>query len=301
MSLTSFLQCQDVKERFRSEFAMPKTALRQPLLAPPLSNRYALVGTAFDYLMRFYLKRLNPNAQASPWVAQQVFSPLLLPFSPLFEPVATKRDTVVSYRENELGEKAHQILEQAEANYSHYLASGELTDSLIESALRLAQLDPIIRAGVVGQDLGTVHQEDVEDLRKLISLVDPPAFTASQRCLLNPTFGKASSLVHGADADLVIDDAIIEIKTTKDLQLKRKYFDELMGYFVLDRIEAMSSPDPRPGISKVGIYFSRYAYLYIMDLAGIVRPDTLPSFMDWFVTRAQQEYAAEPASPGDSE
>src|SRR5437773_972190 len=72
MSLTSFLNNPDVRKKFREEF--PRQPVRRKLtpLAPPLTNNNSLVGTAFDYLLRFYLERLNPNAQCSAWVAENV-------------------------------------------------------------------------------------------------------------------------------------------------------------------------------------------------------------------------------------
>jgi hypothetical protein len=76
MSLTSFLERKDVRERFRQEFAMPGMKVKRELLAPPLSNRYSLVGTAFDYLARFYVKRLNPDAITKAWIAEIVLHDL---------------------------------------------------------------------------------------------------------------------------------------------------------------------------------------------------------------------------------
>ena len=72
MSLTSFLRNnQDVRDRFRQEFLKPKFSMKKEIVAPPLSNRYSLVGTAFDYLLRFYLQRLNPNTiEKENWVAE---------------------------------------------------------------------------------------------------------------------------------------------------------------------------------------------------------------------------------------
>ena len=116
---------------------------------------------------------------------------------------------------SDLEKKIRQIVERARVDYADFLSSGRITDELVESALLLAQVDTIFRAKVVDKNLGDVHKEDIEDLSKLISLIDPQFFEASRLCLLNPTFGEASSLVGGADADLVIDNAIIDIKTTK--------------------------------------------------------------------------------------
>jgi hypothetical protein len=59
MSLTTFLeQNSDVRAQFLAHFKKPDFTLKLPILAPPLTESYGLVGTAFDYLLRFYLEKL---------------------------------------------------------------------------------------------------------------------------------------------------------------------------------------------------------------------------------------------------
>jgi hypothetical protein len=165
-----------------------------------------------------------------------------------------------------------------------------VTDQLIESTLLLAQLDPIFRAGIVDENLGTVYKEDVADLRNLISIVDPEVFKAQELCLLNPTFGEGSRLVGGADADLVIDNTIVDIKTTKKLALQRKHFDQLIGYYVLHETAGVGELRPKPEITKVAIYFSRHAYLHVLDLCEIIDSCMFPDFVRWFKDRANREH-----------
>jgi hypothetical protein len=307
MSLTSFLERKDVRERFRQEFDMPRMKTKRELLAPPLSNRYSLVGTAFDYLARFYVKRLNPDAITKAWIAEIVLHDLswmpiwrhnsqsdttVYGFSwmPQEDYIKDKRGTILRF--SDLEKKVRQIVERVRVDYADFLSSGRITDELVESALLLAQVDTIFRAKVVDKNLGDVHKEDIEDLSKLISLIDLQFFKASRLCLLNPTFGDASLLVGGADADLVIDDAIIDIKTTKNFGLDREDFNQLIGYFVLHEIAGFGNLAPRQSITRVGIYFARFGYLHTIDLDGIIRPETFPNFVKWFVARARQEYAA---------
>ena len=78
MSLTSFVGNKDVRERFKQEFPSPKFSVQKPLLAPPLTKHNILMGTAFDYLLRFYLKRLNPQAVESRWVAENAVGVLFM-------------------------------------------------------------------------------------------------------------------------------------------------------------------------------------------------------------------------------
>lgn len=289
MSLTSFLRSnQDVRDRFRQQFRKPPVDTDVKLLAPPMSNRYSLVGTGFDYLLRFYLKRLNRHAIESQWVAEHSLSH---PLSPLLDEVVIEAGGgVVSYKETELTKKVSGVIEQAKAGYASYLASGGLTDDLIRSALGLAQLDPIIRARIIDENLGIIENEDVEDLRRLLSIVPAEPFTARQLCLLNPTFGEASRLVGGADADLLIDDALIEVKTTKKLDFQTPFFHELMGYVVLHELGGIGGLRPKPPIRRAGIYFARHAYLKLFDLDEVMQRGTLPEFIDWFKVRAAKEY-----------
>jgi hypothetical protein len=269
MSLTSFLSNnQDVRDRFRQQFNKPPLATDKDLLAPPLSNRYTLVGTAFDYLLRFYAKRLNPDAIERQWVAEHCLtrpSPLLVGAIDF----DLDTGTVVSYTETKLTKRAKRIF---------------------KSALCLAQLDPIWRAGFIDKNMGNVKDEDIEDLRKLLSIVEPKLFKAKHLCLLNPTFGEASRLVGGADADLLIDDLLIDIKTTKKLDFKTTFFHQLMGYVVLHEIARVGDLKPKPPVTKAGIYFARHAHLHVFQLDAVIDRDSFPEFVRWFKERAANEY-----------
>ena len=117
--------------------------------------------------------------------------------------------------------KTSTILRQCKGVYKEYLKSGEINDEVVTSTIYLAQLDPIFRAGVIDPKLGAADKENIEDLKALISNIKPETFKAKKLCVLNPTFGKGSILVGGADADLLIDDALIDVKTTKDFRLEK--------------------------------------------------------------------------------
>jgi hypothetical protein len=285
MSLTTFLKNRDVKEKFAQQFPKPRFSLKKEILAPPITKHYSLVGTAFDYLMRFYLKHLNPDAVTKRWVAQLSISH---PLSPLLKNVIIDATTheVIEFTETKDTQKAKHIIEKAKIVYSNYLSSGEVTDELIESALLLAQLDPIFRAGFVDENIGTIDEGDVADLRNLISIVNPEAFRAQELCMLNPTFGEGSRLVGGADADLLIDDALIDIKTTKSLKLNRDYFNQIIGYYILFKIGGVDNALYVPKVERIGIYYSRYGELYTIPIRTVLNEERLPLFMEWFRERA---------------
>ena len=192
--------------------------------------------------------------------------------------------------------KGKKVISQAKEREKAFLKTGQITDELIESALSLAYLDPIYRANRGYEYIGTpIDKKDIEDVRKLISIIIPDHFKAKRLCMINPTFGIASAMVGGADADIVIDDNIIDIKTTQKLELKLNDFHQVIGYYILHQIGGLGELQPKPEIKRVGIYFSRYAYLHTLDLENIINEDTISDFIEWFKERAKKEYGEAPS------
>lgn len=69
-SLTSFIKIPEINQKFNETFPKPIFKEKAKIIAPPLTNNYSLIGIAFDYLMRFFLKHLNPEANEDVWRAR---------------------------------------------------------------------------------------------------------------------------------------------------------------------------------------------------------------------------------------
>jgi hypothetical protein len=311
MSLTSFLELPEVKEKFQQEFEVPKLAAKKEIQAPPLSSRYRLVGIAFDYLLRFWLQRHNDKVISRPWVAERACELLYGHNADADNRIYSNDGKVVGTIDGKppapldpAFTEASRLLDQARKEHELYLSFGKLTDKLIRTTIHLAQLDFIYRDGYIDKNLGHVYPKDVQDLRTLITLVKSELFRAKNLCLLNPTFGKASELINGADADLVIDDMIIDVKTTKDFRLEPKHFFQLLGYYTLYTIAGfegsmlelditrplLTKPVLRPRITKVAIYFSRQAHFEVFDLQAILNKEKFSKFVKWFSGRTKQYF-----------
>ena len=182
------------------------------------------------------------------------------------------------------------IIQNAKRIHDEFIKKGLITSDLYKAVLRLAQADAIYRRGRIHSNLGKIDEGDIADLEKLISIVKPELFRTEGLCILNPEFGKASQLVGGADVDLVIDDAIIDIKTTMKLKLKTEYFTQLMGYYTLYEIGGIDGMPREHKIKRLGLYFSRHAVLWYIDVQEIIDESTFPHFIEWFCRRANEVY-----------
>ena len=79
MSLTRFLKKPDVRKKLAT--LRPKTPrkISKAIMAEPRSKRYMVVGTAFDYLLRFEIRRRSASAL---WQDAGYLSQPLIPFGP---------------------------------------------------------------------------------------------------------------------------------------------------------------------------------------------------------------------------
>ena len=80
---------------------------------------------------------------------------------------------------------------------------------------------------------------------------------------LNPTFD-GSRDVGGADADLVVDGTLIDIKTTVEQRISNNWLWQLLGYVLLDYSD-------RYGINGIGLYLARQGILISWDLEEAIR------------------------------
>jgi len=243
----------------------------------PQTKNYPGIGTAFDYLLRFKIEAENEKVITQPWIAYKSL------------------DCLDSEGEKKEVKERLTIIEGV---YRSFLKRKNVTKKLIKCSLELAKLDPIYRR--TGCPYGLIDfkidRKDIEDLDNLIKGVPKGLFKSNRSCILNPTFGLASNLVFGADADLYIDNTLIDIKTTKKPDFSKSHLYQLLGYTLLHNLgQKYMKNNTKPEIlnifyedldhnvmpestkiflnekiERIGIYFSRSNYLYTLELKDIV-------------------------------
>ncbi len=283
MSLSSIIHDKaSIRDGLRARVIKPPIRFGA-IKAAPLTTNYRIVGTAFDYLLRFFLQRVNSVAQTLRWIAEAGVERI-----GVSEYEYNEDSDTLSHKVDRQRRKADAYINEAKREHRAYLKTGLVTDKLLFAALRLAYLDVACRAGPDHVDwlhLEKPDAKDVADLRGLLALVNESSFRATRTCLLNPTFGAASKLVGGADADLLLDGCLIDIKTTKIPYLDNRDFFQLIGYYLLhgfDGIHCGESKTTAHEVNSLAIYFSRYGYLWKVAIEEILPPDSVRDTAKWF-------------------
>lgn len=291
MSLTSFVNSTpEVRDRLNETFPNHGNRVDTPLQAPPQTTNYAHVGMAFDYLVRFWLDYHTDTPPTREWVADTGLK-------------------LVETHYAEYVDAAHEAMERAKGLYNDYLDSGELTRPLIEATFDLARLESVYRGRADGLDaLGDYNDADILDCIQLYETLTNSDVFDGEEFKLNPTFGMGSHLVGGADADVIMDGTLIELKTTKDPTFKANYWRQLIGYCILVDIhntlcdiDIDANDEPLPKIQEVGVYFARHGVLQSVDAATIYDHDAYESVKEWFVEMALSTYGEAVPQPYQDE
>ena len=177
---------------------------------------------------------------------------------------------------------------------------GAFDDEALDAIFLLAQLDVVFRTKRVRGACRGPTSGERDELRQALGLVaEQPAFTAQRRCLLNPVFGAGSTLIGGADGDVIIDDALIDLKLSAKSKLQRPWWREVITDLALDDIGT------RRGLSAVVIYLARCGTLMTLSADRVRLPSArYDKFLQWLHVRAAQQVgtlkSSRPASSADA-
>lgn len=167
-----------------------------------------------------------------------------------------------------------------EKNYQEYINNGKLTEELIKSIIDLSKIEGYIRGGRFDNRLGEYKDEYFKDLKRLYQIIPDENFSYNN-IYLNPSFGKGSKLVSGADCDIIFDNKLIDIKTTKSIRFTRNHWRQLIGYLTLIDFQN------KYNIKSAGIYFSRYGYYFTFNTNKIYKADNYNDYYNEFLDIAR--------------
>lgn len=296
MSLTEFVKTKEIQDEMRKRLPFEPFKIKGEIKAAPQTDNHSLVGTAFDYLLRFFIeqnsKKNSSHIITKKWVAQSARDRMVISdMDGLGMYTPTRNRMNISF--HKMTKRVTRLVDNAKENHRTYLKNGKITDSLLKTCIHLAQIDPYLRRLVITGNMGSVEKKDVTDLRNLLSLATRKRFTAKKYACLNPTFGYGTRLVGSADADLIIDGMLVDIKTTKYPTFKREYYNQLVGYYILSllgQVRMNRSNWKSATVSHIGVYFSRYGVLHTFPTKPLVEDSGFHNLVKMFERKATEWY-----------
>lgn len=275
-----------------------------PILVEPVGQswEWGLIGTTFDYMARAQISRklgLEYKTEPNGLVAHEglrylyMYSPDGFSYRSKNEEVEKERDIgkqrFVKARKWIIAYIEKRLVEAESAYYKFINEEGDI-ENAIRAALFLARLDECYRIGSIhivdeyfkakGKDTCFSQSQTITDdqaidnvLRMCILFHEFLNNTTWSKCIMNPSFGKFSCAVGGADADLIADNTIVEIKTHRKLSYVGNDVAQLLGYAAMARRCNYE-------INKAGIYYARFGKYIWIDLDEVIEPGFLDEYLD---------------------
>jgi hypothetical protein len=292
MRFTRFFKIPDVAEKltpFRP--ALPRK-IAAPLKVKPRTDHYVLVGTAFDYLLRFELQRRAPHAVSGPWIAESAPDTAWHKtergaVSSLSAGAQFRNKMAVPFMQwDQLAKCFERILAAAKdavAEFSKTKSPNRQTkEDLAAHSLRLAKLDDVCRSLRLDPHFQTVDPLDVDDLVNLLEIAPIDELERGTPLLLNPRFEESAETVGGVDADLIAGDLLVDFKTTKYGEVQDDYLDQMLGYLLLVRNHHQVNKT-FPEVTRLGLYFCRHGHLWTKDARIWTDKPEFSELEQWFI------------------
>lgn len=240
--------------------AFPKAT---PIVVKSNGRANPIIGHAYDYYLRAYVQRLNGMH------IEQEREDLIASWS-------------VDHLSSEVKSLKDTFVEITQRRNDYIVGSRDLDVTLIVDSMVLGNLDAYYRSGYLNeQGVLYVSDKDIDDLLSLTKATNKYSsfFNVSKTLICNPTFGNITRLLGGADADLIIDDTLIDIKTESTFGYKAGHIRQLIGYYILSCL----TPSYTPEIKKLAIWNPRYCRYIYLAIEDICRSMDLLGFVDRFM------------------
>lgn len=253
MSLSSRLADPRVRTALKGLISNPGLQ-EQPILVERIAESPQRVGTAFDYVLRFGLANRYP---------------------------ATERETVaeVAAGMGHVWGKSRQevagdleIVAGAIETASAGTVGPRLDPKAAVAALVLAGYTDVYRSKRPEAAEVSPTPEESEELVELFDIVPWSVFEPRRQLYLNPHFGRGSLAVEGADADLVLDGVLIDVKTISKDRVNLGMIRQVVCYALLANRFGLNEEEAPAGITKIGFYLSRSGCLLSTGLAECIDP-----------------------------
>lgn len=262
MSVTTLLKDPEVRNFVSGLVTVPKVDKYPVVQVPMGTTDPGRMGSAIDYGIRMWLEARHGGKVTNPWVAEM-----------------GKDSGKLSAIDKSIVQK---FLNET---HLYFKTVSKVDSEFAERCWALAGLDVLYRVGIRPVNLIDLPtMEEVNEIKMMMKGVFDNFPKPKKYCLLNPTFGTASLMVNGADADVIQDDTIIEIKTTKKQRpYLSDYLYQLAFYAALADLSVVDGLKKVTPMKKLGIYFSRH-FLYLeWELSELISKENMGKLQDWIL------------------
>jgi hypothetical protein len=325
--VTDFIKIDEVRNEIDSTYPNPGSGAEGDLVVPNNGYSHKLIGHTFEFLCKVWLYH----------ECNEVIRPAIHPSWELddedekgwarharYSKIPTVSVSIVDgmkWEERERGpsnQKEWDEMNEDRPEWDHrsaaqwteddelskvanqYVKTGMNTEQVVRAALLNAGWKP---DGDVKSwlDRDAIEDDILTEMSDLFSLLRGQDWGDSNVMFENPRFGHYHHILPG-EGDFIVDDLLVDIKTTESREFTNSFWRQLLLYYVLNDIQRVlfeaddvsytreAFEGKYPEITRVGIYFARYGELRTVEMQDIIEEtEQYKEFRAWIVDRAIEE------------
>ena len=286
MSLTSFLRSpisRPFRDQLKVRWPRPEIELNgSEFVARKGEKGHSLIGTAFDYLLRFKLQRVyDQRVICRGGLIADATAVILNKYNHNFD--AKKMEIPYGLEDlvldidlnnyNSLNRGLRKYFKSAAEAYceakraveSYLSGRNSCLYDLANASLTFAKMDVWVRRRWLDPSLGYNQTNDAEELVELLDFNLDALVGSSGRIYLNPTFGKGSGLFGGADADIIVGSRLIDLKCSIHNKVTREHLNQLLSYTLASDYGKING-SKKIQLRSVAIFNPRYQSIWSQSL-----------------------------------
>ena len=254
-TLSDFLSQKETLAIINANFHNPIKKSGATLVVEPTKGKnidFGAVGTAFDYWLRCEVKPSDPD---------------------LLDTFLGYRFCRERYMHKPVVLKA--LNPHLDAFTQFFNGTLAARDRLLAACLFLAKFETEYRSGYP-VDSFEVRRENVNELGRIADATDLSRFK-TKNAVLNPTFSAMGSKLHiKADADVIVDGVLVELKSGSTLAIKDN-LRQLIGYWILNGLRIVPLK-----IKRLAVYYPRFKYFIDFPVADLMNPAEEANISEFF-------------------
>ncbi|WP_276302557.1 hypothetical protein [Halorussus lipolyticus] len=306
---TDFIKIDEVRKEIDSAYPNPGRDV-DGLEVEHSGYSHRLIGNAFEFVCRLWLTRQSEvTREPFRWdglvtyedgeppriysgTERRIFDKGEEPEESLLESERVQK--VRKHRNRTIVSITPKSLYRAKKHAEQFVKTGMNADEVVNAALLYSGWDQEKEENS-SIDLESFNDDLVTELQGLFNQLRSQEWTTGELTYLNPNFGQHWNILEG-EADFIIDDLLVDVKTTEDETFTPAFWRQLLTYYILNDVQRVlyeetdRTDQEYPKVNRVGIYFARYGELQTVDMDDIINDrDEYERFRAWFVDRAIEE------------
>lgn len=329
--VTDFIKISEVRKEIDSTYPNPGVDAEGDSFVPNTGYSHKLIGDTFEFLCKLWLYRhcdevIRPDLRSSwelntkeneehdqtwlsadfqrnkiPEVTVSVFAGM--EWEDIEHGPSNKKEWEEMNENRQPWERRSAVRWEEDEELSkvanQYVKTGMNTDGVVQAALFNSgwKPDDEVQSWV---DQAAIEDDLLTEMKELFNLLGKQDWGDGKIAFEGPKFGHYRHILPG-EGDFLVDDLLVDIKTTENRSFTNSFWRQLLMYYVLNDIQRElhqadsrtgreKFDDPYPEITRVGIYFARYGELQTIDIDEVIQDtDRYEEFRAWIVDKAIEE------------